>query len=81
MEYRLKAYLYAVRGGAPPGDDLAHLLHLAIACGLAWNAEQDGVLAALARARLPVDPVPAPPEPAVVRALCRAVEDQIGGVV
>lgn len=81
VEYRLKAYLHAVRGGAPPGDDLTHLLRLAIACGLGWNAEQDRVLAVLAEARLPVDPVPVPPEPAAVRALCRAVDDQMGGAL
>lgn len=81
VEYRLKAYLYAARGGAPPGDDLTHLLRLAVACGLGWNAEQDRVLAVLGRARLPVDAVPAPPDPAVVRALCRSVEDQIANAV
>ena len=46
LEYRLKAYICAVRAGTPRSDDLSRLARLAGYCGLVLTPEQfDGIAA------------------------------------
>lgn len=85
LEYRLKAYFCAHRGGTPDTADLTRLAALAGRCGLSLGADQLDLIEHVNRARfgsgsLPSrggDPARLPVPMARVRALCEHISGQL----
>lgn len=82
VEFRLKAFCHAVRGGAPESRDLTRLAGLAGACGLRLTTDQTDVVAGLNDARFTGSPGvlmdSSPPGAAAtyVRELCETISAQ-----
>jgi hypothetical protein len=79
LEYRLKAYLCAVRGGVPYTPDLGRLAALARHCGLVLTPGQLEWISALERERLAAVTEADLPAPASIRDLCEAISAQTFG--
>lgn len=79
LQYRLKAFICAARGGAPGTGDLSRLASLAIHCGLSLTRPELESLAALDRAHAGGGNPETAPDLERVHSLCSSISAQMFG--